>query len=109
MKLPPFTTVDFIQNLTLEMMVRGAVLHTSHSVKKGSKPPVVKQVGFQNFITDLFAKKEWKRYQEILTNETTFDSNALLNKYRKNSITRLEGGPTFVKSARDHSKDKRGV
>jgi hypothetical protein len=78
-------------------------------MKKGSRPPVVKQVGFQNFITDLFAKKEWKRYQEILTNETTFDSNALLNKYRKNSITRLEGGPTFVKSARDHSKDKRGV
>ena len=70
---------------------------------------MVKQVGFQNFITDLFAKKEWKRYQEILTNETTFDSNALLNKYRKNSVTKAEGGPTFVKSARDGSRDMRCV
>ena len=50
----------------------------------GSKKPPLNN-GFQNFITDLFAKKEWKRYQEILTNETTFDSNALLTKYRKSS------------------------
>ena len=56
------------------------------------KPPIGNRNanGFQNFITDLFAKKEWKRYQEILTNETTFDSNALLNKYRKNSNSKAK-------------------
>lgn len=69
---------------------------------QSKKPPL--NNGFQNFITDLFAKKEWKRYQEILTNETTFDSNALINKYRKSSnpqkLTPKKLPPVFMKSAR---------
>lgn len=49
---------------------------------KPVQPPTAPQNEFSTFIDNLFAKKkQWKRYSNILTNDTKFDSNALRNKY----------------------------
>ena len=38
---------------------------------------------FQQFISTLHASsKKWERYRGVLTNDTKFDSSALLNKYK---------------------------
>ena len=78
---------------------------------------------FQSFIDSLFAQeKQWKRYSEILTNNTKFDSNALKNKYlRKDEAaaqTKLSPSPsnlqllknkTYIKSSRGVARAKQAL
>lgn len=78
---------------------------------------------FQSFIDSLFAQeKQWKRYSEILTNNTKFDSNALKNKYiRKDdagqpskqspspSNLQLLKNKTYIKSSRGVARAKQAL
>ena len=60
--------------------IRKSVVETENQKKNDHK--------YHTFISTLFAhEKQWKRYSEILTNKTKFDSNALKNKYLKNKQT----------------------
>ena len=50
-------------------------LRNSRAISKANQ-----NYGQQQFIDHIFTKKKkWDRYQEILTNETKFDSSALLS------------------------------